>query len=103
MFRTAIATLVLSVLAGSSLAADSQSLSEAIAKARAMEMESILQLTAEGAALFQSDNNKLTGYQYCSQAIAFAERGEFRQAIRAASKALFLGQSERNDDVVAHA
>lgn len=75
----------------------------AIAGARTLEFESVVQLTAEGRALYHSDSNKLTGYQYCSMAVGLAERGEFRQALRAASKALFLGIDTRNDDLIAHA
>ncbi len=73
------------------------------AEARVREMETLLKLTTEGKALYETDEQKRTGYQYCRMAVGLAHRGEFRLAIREASKALFLGQSQRNEDLVAHA
>jgi CHAT domain-containing protein len=73
----------------------------ATAQARLRDAETLRALSAEGQFLYQRDRIKLDGYQYCSQAVALAERGEFRQSIRAASKALHLGQQEGNDDLVA--
>lgn len=75
----------------------------AAAQARVADLESLLQLTGQGEALYRGDARKLTGYQYCSASVSLSERGEFRQAIRAASKALFLGLRDRNSDLVAHA
>lgn len=75
----------------------------ATAAARALDVETALRLTSEGEALFREDREPRGGYAYCSQAVAFSERGEFRQAIRAASKALFLGVRDRNEDLVAQA
>lgn len=71
------------------------------AQARLLDAETVTTLTAEGAALYERDIIKLGGYQYCSQAVALAERGEFRQSVRAASKALYLGQQGDNDDLIA--
>lgn len=41
--------------------------------ARVKDAESATLLTAEGQALFQADDQKLTAYAYCSQAINLAE------------------------------
>ena len=55
------------------------------ALARLADADTTLQLTTEGALLYRQDDIKLDGYQYCSQAVALAERGEFRRSVRAAS------------------
>lgn len=78
-------------------------LAVAIATARAQDMESLGRLTTEGEALYQGDSKKLTAYQYCSASSALSEVGEFRKAIREASKALFLGIKGGDEDVLAHA
>ena len=57
------------------------------APARFDDADTLLNLTREGAVLYEADPVKLTGYQYCSQAVAMAEQGEFRLSVRAASKA----------------
>ncbi len=69
------------------------------ALARQRDASSVLALTAEGRALFERDVIKLDGYGYCGRSIALAEQGEFRQSIRAASKALHLGTEADNDDL----
>jgi CHAT domain-containing protein len=74
-----------------------------VAEARVRDMETLAQLTTEGQALYDADLAKRTGYQYCSIAFGLSSRGEFRLAVREASKALFLGRSQGNDDLVAHA
>lgn len=67
------------------------------AVARKKDAETLLSLSAEGRALYDRDLVKLDGYGYCGQALALAEQGEFRQSIRAASKALHLGQRDADD------
>jgi len=74
-----------------------------IAESRLREMETLAKLSAEGRSLYDADAQKQTGYQYCSLAASLAARGEFRLAVREASKALFLGQSQGNEDLMAHA
>lgn len=71
------------------------------ATARQRDAETFKSLSAEGQLLFSRDKVKLEGYQYCSQAVSLAERGELRMSIRAASRALHLGQRQGNDDLVA--
>src|SRR5204863_115599 len=61
------------------------------ALARQRDAESLFSVSAEGKALYERDVVKLDGYGYCGRSIALAEQGEFRQSIRAASKALHLG------------
>jgi CHAT domain-containing protein/predicted negative regulator of RcsB-dependent stress response len=63
--------------------------------AQAREQEdarSLRELIAEGELLYGRDRVKLNGYQYCSQSVALADRGELRESIRAAAKALLLAQ-----------
>jgi len=74
------------------------------APSRLEDADTLLGLTKEGAALYESDPVKLSGYQYCSQAVAMAEQGEFRLSVRAASKALHLAltQDDPNLQALAH-
>ncbi len=72
-----------------------------LGKAGLQDADTILGFAAEGAALYAAEPVKLTGYQYCSQAVSLAEAGEFRQSLRAASKALHLALDSRNDDLLA--
>src|SRR3546814_13430878 len=53
--------------------------------------------------LFRSDEVKLDGYQYCSQAVALAERGELRRSVQAASKALHVALQSGNNDLLGKA
>ena len=69
------------------------------ALARQRDAQNVLVLSSEGKALFERDAIKLDGYTYCGRAVALAEQGEFRQSIRAASKALHLGVVEDNEDL----
>ncbi|CAN7295670.1 CHAT domain-containing protein [Rhizobacter sp. LjRoot28] len=71
------------------------------ALARQRDAETLVALSAEGRALYERDVIKLDGYAYCGAALALAEQGEFRQSIRAASKALHLGNVQGNDDLKA--
>lgn len=71
------------------------------AQARQRDADTLKALSADGQVLYQRESVKLDGYQYCSQAVAAAERGDFRDSIRAASKALFIGQAQNNEDLVA--
>ena len=71
------------------------------AVARNRDAETLKVLSAEGRLLYQGSRVKLDGYQYCSLAVAQAERGELRNSIRSASAALHVGQAQENDDLVA--
>lgn len=71
------------------------------ALAQKRDADTLKALTADGQVLYQRERVKLDGYQYCSQSVAAAERGDFRDSVRAASKALFIGQQQSNDDLVA--
>lgn len=71
------------------------------AQARLRDANTLKALSADGQVLYQRERIKLDGYQYCSQAVAAAERGDFRDSVRAASKALFIGQQQGNEDLVA--
>jgi CHAT domain-containing protein len=72
-------------------------------QARLADADTLLALTSEGAVLYGQDSVKLSGYQYCSQAVALAEAGEFRQSVRAASKALHLADATRDPNLLAMA
>jgi len=80
-------------------AAPTGALANALARQR--DAQNVLVLTSEGKALLERDAIKLDGYTYCGRAVALAEQGEFRQSIRAASKALHLGSAENNEDLKA--
>ncbi|MBU1358551.1 MAG: CHAT domain-containing protein [Gammaproteobacteria bacterium] len=71
--------------------------------ARLADGDTLLALTSDGAVLYGQDSVKLSGYQYCSQAVALAEAGEFRQSVRAASKALHLANATRDPNLLAMA
>lgn len=71
------------------------------ALARQRDAETLVALTTEGKALLERDVIKLDGYTYCGAAVALAEQGEFRQSIRAASKALVIGNAGANEDLQA--
>lgn len=73
------------------------------AKERVQDAETLKSLIDEGRLLYEKERIKLDGFQYCGQAVALAERGEFRQSIQAASKALMLGQQQDNASLVASA
>ena len=72
-------------------------------QARLADTDTLLALTNDGAVLYAQDAVKLSGYQYCSQAVALAEAGEFRQSVRAASKALHLANATRDPNLLAMA
>ena len=74
-----------------------------VARERARDAETLRSLSAEGQLLYERDRVKLTGFQYCSQSVALAERGDFRASIRAAAKALHLGQTASDDALQAAA
>ncbi len=69
---------------------------EKVAELRAMEAESATRLAAEGELLYGANSTKLNGYEYCRLAGGLSEQGEFRRAIREASKALYLGQASND-------
>ncbi len=73
------------------------------ASARIQDADTALALSSEGALLYDQEEVKADGYQYCSQAVALAEAGDFRASIRAASKALSIGEQSGNEDLVAKA
>src|SRR3546814_15962277 len=64
------------------------------------DVDTLLSLTSEGALLYENDEVKLDGYQYCSQAVALAERGELRRSVQAASKALHVALQSGNNDLL---
>ena len=67
------------------------------------DADTALSLAAEGAALYDREAVKLDGYAYCSQAVELAEKGEFRESTRAASKALHVALQTSNTDLLGKA
>ena len=70
---------------------------------RLEDADTALALAAEGAALYEREAVKLDGYAYCSQAVELAEKGEFRESTRAASKALHVALQTGNVDLLGKA
>ena len=105
---SAVAAALALLLMGSSAAAAAQTPATATeasreAQERLADSDTLLTLTQEGAVLYAQDRVKLSGYEYCSQALALADAGEFRQSVRAASKALYLAETTDNPDLLAKA
>ena len=73
------------------------------AAGRLEDADTALSLAAEGAALYDAEPVKKDGYDYCSQAVALAEQGEFRESARAASKALHVALQTNNRDLLGKA
>ncbi|RZI97430.1 MAG: CHAT domain-containing protein [Variovorax sp.] len=86
-----------------SSAPDAEAVAAKQEQARLADTDTLLALTNDGAVLYAQDTVKLSGYQYCSQAVALAEAGEFRQSVRAASKALHLANATRDPNLLAMA
>ena len=80
---------------------DAEAAASKLEQARLADGDTLLALSSDGALLYAQDAVKLSGYQYCSQAIALAEAGEFRQSVRAASKALHLANTTRDPNLLA--
>jgi CHAT domain-containing protein len=72
-----------------------------LAQARERDAESLKTLTTDGQLLLGRDRVRLPAYEYCNLAVAAAERGDFRDSIEAASRALVLAQQTDNGDLVA--
>ena len=94
--RALLLLVILGALTGCAAGAGAPS-ATIVAAARVTDSESAARLTSEGKILYEADATKKTGYQYCSLAYGLAEQGEFRRAIREASKALYLGETGRGD------
>lgn len=84
-------------------APDAEAAADRQAQARLADTDTLLALTSDGAVLYAQDSVKLSGYQYCSQAVALADAGEFRQSVRAASKALHLASTTNDPNLLAMA
>lgn len=97
-------TLLVMVWAPLSDAVDKPAVESAVAGVSASSLadaDTMLGLTEEGAVLYQQDPLKLSGYQYCSQAVALAESGELRLSARASGKALYLAKTNNDENLQA--
>lgn len=79
-------------------------------RTRESRLESILRdaetaagLVASGKLFYDADSEKKGWGQYCRESISLANQGRFREAVRFASKALFLGQRSNNTTALAYA
>ena len=95
--------LAMALTAHAQPAPDAEAAASRQEQARLADTDTLLALTNDGAILYSQDKVKLSGYQYCSQAVALAEAGEFRQSVRAASKALHLANTTRDPNLLAMA
>lgn len=101
LYAVGTLTLAQGVASAPALTPDVESIATRQAQARLADSDTLLALTSEGAVLYARDKVKLSGYQYCSQAVALAEKGEFRQSVRAASKALHLANATADPNLLA--
>lgn len=81
------------------LAPESQGFREAAERER--DAETLKSLTDEGRLLLSRDRVALPAYDYCSMSVAAAERGDFRDSINAAARALVVAERTDNADLVA--
>lgn len=84
-----LAVSILLPLALPAVADDKEKAAEFMVK----ELESVNQLSAFGRLLYKEDDKDRNGLEYCTDSMRFAEDGEFRQALREASKSLYLGEN----------
>ncbi|WP_313066886.1 CHAT domain-containing protein [Paraburkholderia sp. LEh10] len=68
---------------------------------RERDAETLQTLTAEGRLLLSRDRVALPAYDYCSMAVSAAERGDFRDSVEAAARALVMAQRTDNADLAA--
>ena len=68
---------------------------------RERDAETLQTLTAEGRLLLSRDRVALPAYDYCSMAVSAAERGDFRDSVEAAARALVVAQRTDNADLAA--
>ncbi len=81
------------------LAPESQGFREAAERER--DAETLRSLTDEGRLLLSRDRVALPAYDYCSMSVAAAERGDFRDSINAAARALVVAERTDNADLAA--
>ena len=82
---------------------DPRSIVSIIAEQKARDAETAAGVASNGQLLYDADTNKRSWGRYCRDSQALASRGEFREAIRQASKSLFLGQRDRDTTALAYA
>jgi tetratricopeptide (TPR) repeat protein len=85
--------------------AHAQKLADGASRLEAMvrDAETAAGMYANGRVLYSAEANRRAWNDYCRQSVALANQGEFRKAIREASKALFLGQNSNNTTALAFA
>ena len=74
-----------------------------LASVRAQDAETAAQIASNGSLLYTADINKSGWNKYCNASHMLANQGNFREAVRAASKSFFLGQSSGNAYAMGHA
>jgi CHAT domain-containing protein len=81
------------------LAPESQGFRQASERER--DAETLQSLTSERRLLLSRDRLTRPAYDYCSMAVSAAERGDFRDSVEAAARALVIAQRTDNADLVA--
>ena len=74
-----------------------------VAGARAQDAETAAYIATSGRLLYSADGQKQDWGYYCSLATKLVEQGNFRLAVRAASKAFYLGKKNGNNYAKAYA
>jgi CHAT domain-containing protein/predicted negative regulator of RcsB-dependent stress response len=74
-----------------------------LASVRARDAETAAQIASNGSLLYSADINKGVWDKYCHISHMLANQGNFREAVREASKSFFLGQGSGNPFAMAHA
>lgn len=111
MIRAGAAALVGCLLSTPSFAVEGANAGSARNQPRTTEQVDALlrdfdtagQVAALGRLFYEADDTKHGWGRYCSNSLSLANRGEFRLAVREASKALYLGQQSANYNALAHA
>lgn len=80
-----------------------RSITALIAEQKARDGEAAAEMASQGQLLYDAEANKKSWGQYCADSQRLTDQGEFRSAIRAASKSLYLGQRDRNRSALAYA
>ena len=74
-----------------------------LASVRASDAETAAQIASNGSLLYTADGARHDWKHYCGNSHLLANQGNFRLAVREASKAFFLGSSSGNSFAMAHA
>jgi len=97
----ALLWLLIPVAASAQVPAKDRPLAALLAEQRARDAETAAAIASRGRLLYDADPTQKAWQGYCADSQRLSDNGEFRRAIRQASKALYLG--ERDNEPVARA